>query len=40
MVQDGKLKPAVQGQGIRGAMFFYPSEVRRAKERMAAERAA
>lgn len=40
MVQDGKIKPAVRGEGIRGGMFFYPSEIRRAKERMAAERAA
>lgn len=41
MVADGKIKPAVQGEGIRGAMFFYPSEIRRAKERLAAaERAA
>lgn len=40
MIQAGKLKPAVKGEGLRGGMFFYPSEIRRAKERMEAERAA
>lgn len=39
MVQAGKIKPAVKGEGLRGEMFFYPSEVRRAKARMSAERA-
>lgn len=40
MVQDGKIKPAHRGEGIRGGMLFYPSEVQRAKERLASERAA
>ena len=40
MVQSGKVKPAVKGDGLRGAMFFYPSEIRKAKARMAAESAA
>lgn len=34
MVRDGKIKPAVKGEGIRGEMFFYPSEIRRAQKRM------
>lgn len=33
MVEAGKLKPAVRGEGIRGSMFFYRSEVDRAKKR-------
>ena len=36
MVQAGKLKPLVRGDGIRGALFFAPAEVRRVKERMSA----
>lgn len=40
MVQAGDIKPAIKGAGLRGAMFFYPSEVRRVKERLAAKRAA
>ena len=40
MVQAGKIKPAVKGDGLRGEMFFYPSEVRKVKARMASERAA
>lgn len=40
MVQDGKIRPAVRGEGIRGGMFFYPSEIRRVKARMSGERAA
>lgn len=39
MVQAGKVKPAVKGDGLRGAMFFYPSEIRKAKARMLAESA-
>lgn len=39
MVQSGKVKPAVKGDGLRGAMFFYPSEIRKAKARMLAENA-
>ena len=39
MVQAGKVKPAVKGEGKRGAMFFYPSEIRKAKARQEAERA-
>lgn len=39
MVQSGKVKPAVKGEGLRGAMFFYPSEIRKAKARMLAESA-
>ena len=31
MVEQGKLKPAVRGEGIRGSMFFYRSEVERYK---------
>lgn len=38
MVQDGKIKPAIAGEGIRGAMFFRVTEVRRVKRTM--ERAA
>lgn len=34
MVQAGKIRPAVSGEGLRGAMFFYPSEIRRALKRM------
>ena len=37
MVQSGKVKPAVRGDGLRGALFFYPSEIRRALARMRAE---
>ena len=33
MVDAGKLKPAVRGEGIRGSMFFYRSEINRAKKR-------
>ncbi|MGQ3011318.1 hypothetical protein [Microbacterium aurantiacum] len=40
MVKAGKIKTAVKGEGKRGEMFFYPSEVKRVKERMSAERAA
>ena len=40
MVQDGKIKSAVRGEGIRGGMFFRASEIRRAKSRMQSERAA
>lgn len=36
MVEAGKLKPAVKGEGIRGSMFFYRSEIERAKKRAAA----
>lgn len=39
MVQAGKVKPAVKGEGLRGAMFFYPSEIRKARARMMAEAA-
>lgn len=39
MVQAGKIKAAVRGDGKRGAMFFYPSEIRKAKARMLAESA-
>jgi predicted site-specific integrase-resolvase len=39
MVQAGKVKPAVKGDGLRGAMFFYPSEIRKAKARILAESA-
>lgn len=38
MVQAGKIKPAVKGEGVRGEMFFYPSEIRKAKARITAER--
>lgn len=31
MVQANKIKPAAQGDGSRGAMFFYPSAIRKAK---------
>lgn len=31
MVETGKIKPAIKGEGIRGSMFFYRSEVERAK---------
>ena len=34
MVEAGKLKPAVRGEGIRGSMFFYRSEIDRAKKRL------
>ncbi len=34
MVDVGKLKPAVRGEGIRGSMFFYRSEIDRAKKRL------
>lgn len=34
MVDAGKLKPAVRGEGVRGSMFFYRSEVERAKKRL------
>lgn len=34
MVQAGKVRPAVRGDGLRGAMFFYPSEIRRAIKRL------
>ena len=40
MVQDGEVKAAVRGQGVRGAMFFYQSEIRRVKKRLHAEVAA
>ncbi len=30
-VQAGKIKPAVEGAGIRGPRFFYRSEVARVK---------
>lgn len=33
MVEAGKLKPAVRGEGVRGSMFFYRSEIERAKKR-------
>lgn len=36
MVQSGKVKPAVKGEGLRGEMFFYPSEIRRVKRALAA----
>lgn len=35
MVDAGKVKPAIRGEGIRGSMFFYLSEVQRAKKRLA-----
>lgn len=38
MVETGKLKPAVRGEGVRGEMFFYASDIERM--RRAAERAA
>ncbi len=31
MVEAGKIKPAARGEGIRGSMFFYRSEVERVK---------
>lgn len=31
MVKANKIKPAAQGDGVRGAMFFYPSAIRKAK---------
>lgn len=34
MVKNGEIKEAVRGEGIRGAMFFYPSEIRKAKARL------
>lgn len=34
MVKNGEIKPAVQGEGIRGALFFYPAEIRKAKVRL------
>ena len=37
-VQAGKVKPAVKGEGIRGEMFFYQSEINRVKRSL--ERAA
>ena len=40
MVQDGEAKAAVKGEGVRGAMFFYPSEIRRVKKRLHTELAA
>ncbi len=36
MVEAGKLKPAVKGEGLRGSMFFYRSEIERAKKKVAA----
>lgn len=37
LVRDGKLKPAAKGHGLRGAMFFYPSSVKRLKMRLGGE---
>lgn len=34
MVDAGKVKPAIRGEGIRGSMFFYRSEVEKAKKRL------
>jgi len=31
MVQAGKIKPAYRGEGPRGEMAFYPSEIRKAR---------
>lgn len=33
MVEAGKIKPAARGEGIRGSMFFYRSEIDRVKKR-------
>lgn len=35
MVDAGKVKPAIRGEGIRGSMFFYRSEIERVKRREA-----
>jgi len=40
MVQSGEIRPIVRGEGIRGAMFFSPAEVRRVKRLRDGERAA
>lgn len=40
LVQDGKIKPVIEGEGIRGAMYFRASEVRRFKKARDEERAA
>ena len=40
LVQSGKLKPALKGDGIRGAMYFRPAEVARYKRTLDAERVA
>ncbi len=35
MVEAGKIKPAIRGEGLRGSMFFYRSEIDRVKKRQA-----